>query len=494
MIRVRLLIAVALVLPIALPGTAQVPSAPVEPVLMEMPVSDPKILDTWAALFYGHRWEELQVAVQSTLDTSRFDRELLPKGVIPPPIHQFDFKHNYYRIAFVSKFAKSDGEEIQFLVHAGFLEPYASRLPGVDDLFDVFLDTQGDATMRSTYLSARVPNPLLEKLPSFIKQIDLTGLAKLTSRRPQAVGTKLYVHVSRVQLPFRRATIAISDETTIPPGLDRPELGKASTNLQESLALRTAAGSKCALLTSQCLDAALRAELGEDVSGSNCPSTHHNQPPTPQEAAECRKPLSDGGKLRCLTDHRLRKTYSFVVKNDISCTTGTANDFAATTKVEEAYKTLLAGSPAKVKKDVTYENVPLEHLSFGAIAAVMGSTSGDRRVKLDSGNLTANPISGTLSMATLNIHPKRYDPKTATPTQAERFRFFVGACLTPEFGLGAGLGYSFIRGLSINAGYAWMRVDSLRKGDSLGAPPSRPKDPFENGVGETFFVGFGYNF
>ncbi len=495
MTRVLPLLTVALAVALSAPSTAQVPSAPVDQVLMEIPVADPKILDTWAGLFYQHRWEDLQEAVRSTLDTSRLERPLLPAGApAPPPIHEFNFQRNYYRIAFVSRVAKSDGEEIQFLVHAGSLEPYANRLPGVDEFFDVFLDTQGDATMRSSYLSTRVPNPLVEKLPAFVKQIDPTGLARLIGAGPEVDRPQLYVHVSRVKLPFRRATIAISDEMTVPPALDRKELGKASSEFEKSLALRTAAGSNCALMVTRCLDAALRGELGEDVSTGPCPTALHEHPPTAEEAKKCKEPLSDGGELRCFAERRMRKTYDAVVGTHSTCIAATATDFSAAAKVEETYKTLLAGAPTKVKKDVAYENVPLERFSLGALAAVIGSTSGDDRIKLDSDKLAANPIAGTLSVAALNIHPKRFDPKTAKPTSAERFRFFVGACLTPEFGLGGGVGYSLIRGLSINAGYAWLRVDSIRKGDTLGQAPTRPKDPFEDGITELFFVGFGYNF
>ncbi|HEX4961236.1 MAG TPA: hypothetical protein VF173_10395 [Thermoanaerobaculia bacterium] len=487
------LVFLVLALALSWPGGAQVPSAPLSPASMRIPVTDPQILDTWARYFYSHDWEKLQESVRETLTTQNL--QLKPEKA-PPVTHDFDFQHNYYRIAFVSKFAKSDGELVQFLAHDGGLEPYANRLPGVDKFFDVFVDMQGDAVLRSTYVSTRVANPLVDKIPSFIKQIDLGGLAKFTKVGPEAVVPMLFVQVSCIPLPFRRATIAISDEATAPAGLVAAELAKASTNLQKAVALREAGGSECARIVSNCLDVSLRVGLGEIVDESACPQNHHKHgaPDPSAEIKECSNAISDPGVLRCKLGKAMQRTYDSVVSEEMTCKQGTATDFAAATKVEETYKTLLGGTLTKVKRDSSYENVPLERFSLGAIASVIVSTSGDRRIKLDSGNLSANPISGTLSMATLNIHPTRFDPKTAEPTAAEKFRFFVGACLTPEFGLGGGAGYSLIRGLSINAGFAWLRVDTLRDGDQLGHPPSNLKDPFKNGIRRVIFVGFGYNF
>jgi hypothetical protein len=67
--------------------------------------------------------------------------------------------------------------------------------------------------------------------------------------------------------------------------------------------------------------------------------------------------------------------------------------------------------------------------------------------------------------------------------------------LTPDFGLAGGVGYGLIRGLSINAGLAWIRVDALRKGDEIGQAPDEPREPFRTrGKTQVVFLGFGYNF
>jgi hypothetical protein len=140
-------------------------------------------------------------------------------------------------------------------------------------------------------------------------------------------------------------------------------------------------------------------------------------------------------------------------------------------------------------------NRPLNRFSLGVISSlIVSSAESDARATIQSGDLAPDPLRGHMPMAVLNIHPVAYDDEADVPSWSERFRLFVGGVLAPEFGISAGLGIQLIRGFSVNAGAAVLLIDTLKPGETIGAEPLDPEDPFEYGTATVFFAGVGYNF
>jgi hypothetical protein len=127
--------------------------------------------------------------------------------------------------------------------------------------------------------------------------------------------------------------------------------------------------------------------------------------------------------------------------------------------------------------------------------AIHGSVPNTTRVKLnDDGNVVADPLSRQINLVVVNIGFRPYNADAFHPTPAERFQWFVGAVVTPDFGVGAGVSAHLVRGLSVNFGGAVMGVRGLRDGDMLGAAPKHPENAFRLTRAQVVFVGVGYNF
>jgi hypothetical protein len=530
-----LAVATALVAtPLGAQGVA-IPSLPSKPVMQEVEV--PKgTLDKWVTLYLDGDWECLQGNVMAALRPRTGD------PAAAASIHTFDFAHNYYRLALVSDRRAPDGEIVQFLVHgslqadettaqqivddpkggcaqvkvADIDEPFAQRLPGLTKLYDVFATTNRADERAASYLTTPVPDPFLEKLSAFFSKIDPAALLSRFVRINVAAAADveiLFVHVSEVTLPRRRASIAITDLVNKSSHLDLEKLGLDSAQLAADLPLRTARGSACAEALTPCLDAVLRdaaacltpdPPAGQDdlqrclgPAGGGIVSCPLPIPPLPGNAVDSCKGDRDN-RRRCLIRKRVSHAYATVIGGIATCAPGARPDFVKEAAVESAYLGLVPNAkPQQLKKDSTYENALPTRRTLGLISSLMVETSGDERVKLDGGKLVTDPLRGAMGLAVVNYHPVGFDPKSEEPTFGERFRLFAGPVITPEFGLGAGVGYAIWRGVSVNVGYAQVRVNTLRRGDRLADPavaPSNLRRPFRDGNTGVVFVGLGFNF
>jgi len=142
----------------------------------------------------------------------------------------------------------------------------------------------------------------------------------------------------------------------------------------------------------------------------------------------------------------------------------------------------------------TYQNDTFRRFSFTAVSGViLHSYHAGDRVKVSSGKLAKDPVACNLTMGAVNIHPFQYDGNAEHMTVAERFRFFAGGVVVPNFGVGGGLSMGIIRGLSFNAGYAELFVSKLGKGEVLDAAP-KSTNPFSIGMAGAVFFGGGFTF
>lgn len=149
----------------------------------------------------------------------------------------------------------------------------------------------------------------------------------------------------------------------------------------------------------------------------------------------------------------------------------------------------------EIVKNFKLFNRPMTRFSLGVVSSIIvSSAESDIRATIQSGDLTQDPLRGHMPMGILNIHPAGYDAESESVTWRERFRFFIGGILAPEFGISAGAGLQLIRGFSINGGVGLLLIDTLKAGESIGEEPLDPEDPFEYGTATVFFAGVGYNF
>ena len=136
----------------------------------------------------------------------------------------------------------------------------------------------------------------------------------------------------------------------------------------------------------------------------------------------------------------------------------------------------------------TYANQPPVHLAIGAMTGLVIGKTGPPQVTNQGGKVNANPLRGATAGAIVEWHPCAFDPQD----EQRDFRFFGGLVATPSFGVAAGFGYGIYGGLSLQVGYAAVRIDALRSGDTISEPPLFASHPFRTAVGGVVFVGLGF--
>ncbi len=429
-------------------------------------------------------------------------------NLLPEVVHRFDFEHNYYSFIFVAKDpTAADPQLVRVLTYpAGFARRFgtggatdvelgAATVPGVAELYDVFLSMDKDAAIGLQYSYTEVENPLQSQFIAASKVMNFGDIAKaITSqqvlektraRNPDAAkGVDLaarakttevvYFTISHVTIPAKRATVT-AKATADFGDVAQKKILKASADAFPDVELRDQILSPCAVAIAHAAD----KEVQQYVQSSDDPLDDRDQ-----LKAAVRRAISDTQKLSTCRDELVQPP------NEAATLRSTA--------VQQTIDRFIAiadgADPKKLQNETAYTNAPLNRFSLGLIAGGLFNTTGDARVKLaDDGKVKADPLSGSVSVAALYIHPMPFLSGTATPSQAERFAFFVGYVATPEPGLALGIGYKLFRGLTINVGYAGMLVDTPASGVQIGAVTDK-KRPFERGVARAVFAGFGYSF
>jgi hypothetical protein len=428
--------------------------------------------------------------------------------LLPEVVHRFDFEHNYYSFIFVAKDpTAADPQLVRVLTYpAGFatrfgtssatdVELGAATVPGIAEIYDVFLSMDKDASIGLQYGYTEVENPLQSQFIAASKVMNFGDIAKaITSqqvlektrdRNPEAAkgvdlaarATKtevVYFAISRVTIPAKRATVT-AKATADFGDVAQKKIVTASADVFSDVELRDQVLSPCSVAIAHAADQAVQ----QNVHSSDDPLDGRDQ-----LKAAVRRAINDTQKLSTCRDELLQPPNEAATLRSLA--------------VQQAIDRFIAiadGTDAKkLQNETGYTNAPLNRFGLGLIAGGLFNTTGDARVKLaDDGKVKADPLSGAVSVAALYVHPMPFLSGTPTPSQAERFAFFVGYVATPEPGLALGLGYKLFRGLTINAGYAGMLVDTPTSGVHVGFETDK-KRPFDRGVARAAFAGFGYSF
>lgn len=357
-------------------------------------------------------------------------------------------------------------------------EPFAARLPGISGdgvpkLYQVFVADKATDALAAAYLSTREKNPLLTQIPDVaaailgpllttIKGVMKARLDEATDVTPAAAG---WATVSRVPLPFDRATVKVAMKATVAASADRLKGG--AKDLARELRLIGARHSAPART--------LAARLAAIVDAS---------------AATCVAPDFD-----CLENLDKRFADEFAALRPQGGA-HSEDDLEAMRLVDTKFRALVDTQDAKeLSGSAVIKNAPLTKLSFGLMTALsFGRTFDKPRAKVDDGVLADDPLDRQVNMVVLNSAFRAYDADMFAPTRAEMWRWYAGAVVSPAFGLGGGVSFLPLRGLGINFGYAVMWVSAPKGDDSIGGKPSDPDDPLGLSPAGTWLFGLSYNF
>jgi hypothetical protein len=139
-------------------------------------------------------------------------------------------------------------------------------------------------------------------------------------------------------------------------------------------------------------------------------------------------------------------------------------------------------------------------VSFGFLSAARFGAAPNQvlRVKLaDDGTVVEDPLPRLLNAVIVNWHPFGYhSDELVTFRDRGSVKFLTGALLSPDFGLLLGGGYSPLKGLSVNLGYAMLIVNSPKEGVVVHElpPENLRNDPFKSAWSRTWFWGLSYSF
>jgi hypothetical protein len=439
------------------PLAAQVPSRPkiVGTDTIACPAS---ILEKLSNDYCSGQWGDLQTKTDNLLQGQKIGN------------HTIDSKKNFYLIIFLSR-EDEEPRLIRFPWHKPEPDRYTSRIPGLNEIFEIVLSEKGELAVKTSYLSTELENPLLSQIPKFVKTIEpalLTFPEKGLKTRPVPA---INVEIRSITLPFKRAKIKVNDAAALSDVALSNKIQTAAAELAEHLSLRMA----------------YHSDYGKKIISAVCRRMNE---------------VSVANEKRGLVE-KMREA----VKAEYSCHIKKyppkPEELKLAMNIEEEFLGMIEETGAKeTKAEFVYENVPLERLSFGLISTFLfenSFTSG--RVKVtDAGYYASDPPKNPLTAAIVNFHPSQYDPKSAKMKFSEMFRLFGGFVLTPDVGFCAGAGFSCLRGLSFNVGGALVGIQTKNNPDAAlvdGKQFEKPRDPdhpFKMKWGPMFFLGFGYDF
>lgn len=426
--------------------------------------------------------------------TQRYAAELLQTlaETGPPDLRTAlgDTKRNYYRLIWMGRDESSSGPvSVQsIVVHYGERDVIRT-LPGLGDssasqLIDVFISADPSAVLDTQYMSVPARDQLSAQIPAFVEKTGLIGfIAGLPLARGASAGVSTTYAVARAALPLTHADLRIRD-TVITPG-SVAGVKRASAELRDHLSAREARLSPCA----QTLASADADAIAKGLALDAC-AIPPNQPAglTSGQVNACRTALKD----------LLEEAYT---RASTCRDTPPPPGDDAVLRVDKEFTDLI-GSLRESRRTAEFRlaNQPRTRYSLGVLSsAIIGTPryakSTTIRAKVGAtGALIQDPMPTMLTMALVNIHPRPYDAQQDSATWSERFRFFAGTAVTPDFGIGGGAGVMIVRGLTANAGWATLFVKSPRSGFAIGQTVPVGKTPLGVSRAGVWFAGLSYSF
>jgi hypothetical protein len=364
------------------------------------------------------------------------------------------------------------------VLYKGENDVFNSTLPGLtssDRVFEIFVAPRQKDAIATAYTSTRERDPLDQQLPDLAKAIfdPLTALLASTQGMLAARGAIVpppgpppthFATVSRVMLPYARAKVHVDVRVAL--AADAAGIRRAVAALFARNAFVTGAHAACA----QALNTELRT------------------------AVENQAPVCAADPEQCL--QTVTAVFNTAFRSASTACSGDA-ERKELMAVDSAYRDFVNGlTGASVAAGYDLRNSPKRMASLGVMSAYAfaGGIQGAMRVKVKDGKIVADPLDRRLGLVVVNFAFKPYNAEAFHPTRRERFRWFAGAVVTPDFGAAIGLSAGIVRGLTINFGGALLGVRGLHGDDRLGEPPTHDEDPFRVSHARVLFLGVGYNF
>lgn len=366
-------------------------------------------------------------------------------------------------------------------------EPFAADLPGTRSLTEVVLASSLDARAVSLYVSTREKDPLEELSVEVIKAIfaplsatvggllgTISGQAKARSVSRETEPSKLTVTIKGGALPFSRAAIQLRMQARdLRPA---SEFANAVDGLATTLKFDGAGRSDRARAQINRLSDNLPV-----VASKNCRVPTADDRKEAERAAKCREAL----------DIEIKAAYDDAIKG------APDDEVAVVDNVDKEFRSLAKnGLSTSAELEMTFKNRPPTHFTFGAGSAVAFHATVSRvRTKIDDDtkNLVSDPLPRVLTMAFVNWSPRGYDETSAKISPPERIRGFVGAALTPDFGMVGGANVLLFRGIGVLVGGGQLFGKGAEP-DEIGKPPAATDDPFKLARATIWFVGISYNY
>jgi len=420
---------------------------------------------------------------------AEFLRTVLHSGPPELSVALGDIERNYYRFVWVNPDEAGAASVQSFVVHVGE-RGLVHTLPGITEssrvqLLDVFITADPTATLESQYSSTPVKDPLAAQIPAFVEKSGVMGfIAGLPLARGERSGGRALiatVAVARPILPLARAELRIKDTVVIPGSSDG--LRRAGEQLARRVSAREARLSPCG----QALATADADAVARTLAQRAC---------TPQEPSAGLS-AAEIGACRAALVQAIEEAYTA----SAACRDTPPSSGGDPLLLVDKQFADLVGTMRETRRSAEFKlsNTPRTRYSFSVLtAAIVGSphySAGTIRSKIGSnGAIVLDPMPTLLTMALVNVHPRSYDAQSDTVTWAERVRFFGGTAVTPDFGLGGGIGVLIVRGLTANAGLANLFVKTVHGSFTPGQTPPAGSAPLAVGGARVWFAGLGYSF
>ena len=186
---------------IAVLGSFAVAQVPSRPTMVGSGQTGP--LSSLAADYLDGRWALVQTKMDGLLAGQTVGG------------HVIDPKKHFYLIVFLSLEKGEAPRQIRFVWHKPLPDPYAARIPGSREIFEIVLGAGSDFELKTSYLSTELANPILDDIPKFVRKVEPFVAEWVKSKTDRIPEQTVPFQVRRIALPYSRAKIKIADTAVL---------------------------------------------------------------------------------------------------------------------------------------------------------------------------------------------------------------------------------------------------------------------------------------
>jgi hypothetical protein len=400
-------------------------------------------------------------------------------------LRTIDLEFDYVLLAWPAAGGLSERSLYTAIVHAGD-DLHGRTLPGIGlnskgRLFQILLAPSALDRLAGVYISDPEPSVVEAQLPAVAAAIAGPLLTAIASQqgtialRREALSTldppaaPAWASVSRVDLPFRRASVHIELRASVAPAL-------SAIHLQA-----TALGTRMAFLETPHVPCAREFASRLTTELTSLADVCTGQPDLCVQLADAQ------------FSARYAEQQPLCRGQDA---TETRQNLQALQRIDTAFRTYVHGLDQIVlPATLDVSNAPRTRFGFGLVSGYLARPRADSaRATITSGLIAPDPLPRHVNMIVVTGAFHSYDASRPRPGWNERTRWFAGTVIAPDIGAGAGLSLLVVRGLAVSAGFAVLAVPTPAAGEAFGRAPVNAADPFRTGTVRGGIAGLSYNF